>query len=310
MRLIDCCLLLTWSYFSYQTVCEFIRPKVFGTDMTESKFEREFLDPIMAGLASDAAVLAQDLSVVKSAELNCCLAPYMHRLSVAVLAKDLPPLSQAVLHVRPSRLQSNLYRRFSRLQKKDEGLKNFFRAYTELRPITNHPYCLLVPGRTQQPKKAADPDTESSAASSWWKKSLESAGMTENGDLGIESGYKVVLLLHILAYAELLGEKVLVFSQCLKTLDYIERVLGQEDWKKHVPSLCHFSDLTLGGWKKSQEYLRIDGDTKSAERGELVDTFNQDDVNKESARVFLISSLAGGIGINLVSTFMQMDTVI
>lgn len=116
----------------------------------------------------------------------------------------------------------------------------------------------------------------------------------------MENSSKMVLLLYVLAYAETVGDKVLVFSQSLKTLNYVERILAHEDWMLHVPSLKEkFPDKRLGGMKRDVDYVRIDGDTKSGDRGDLVDKFN--DSTEQSARVFLISSKAGGIGINLVS---------
>ena len=78
----------------------------------------------------------------------------------------------------------------------------------------------------------------------------------------------------------------------------IESLLGSEDWKRHVGSLKEsFPQTKLGGWEKNKDYLRIDGSIESGKRGTLVDTFNKN----EDVRVFLISSIAGGLGINLVS---------
>lgn len=44
--------------------------------------------------------------------------------------------------------------------------------------------------------------------------------------------------------------------------------------------------------------IRMDGSTSSGERGDLISQFN--DETSATARVFLISSRSGGIGINLV----------
>lgn len=71
------------------------------------------------------------------------------------------------------------------------------------------------------------------------------------------------------------GEKVLIFSQFTKMLDILEMVMG-----------------TLG-----IKYLRLDGETKVMERQSMIDEFNQD----ESISVFLLSTKAGGFGINLTS---------
>jgi SWI/SNF-related matrix-associated actin-dependent regulator 1 of chromatin subfamily A len=45
------------------------------------------------------------------------------------------------------------------------------------------------------------------------------------------------------------------------------------------------------------KFLRLDGSTPVAERQDLIDEFNDDD----SIRVFLLSTRAGGLGINLTS---------
>jgi hypothetical protein len=84
-----------------------------------------------------------------------------------------------------------------------------------------------------------------------------------------------------------------------QTLDFISEVLAIQDWTKQLPSLTSsFGDLSIGGWKLGRDYLRIDGSTTGSERGDLVKEFNQD---LSSVKLFLISSRAGGIGINLCS---------
>ena len=298
-------ILLTGSPFQnnlseFYNMCEFIRPGIFGLNSTE--FDRVYVQPILAGMASDSSTHAQDLSTVASHDLNTLLKPHVHRVNVSVLAKDLPPLIQAVIHVRQSRVQSRLLGSFQRAQKMDPELKNFFKAYAEIKPISNHPYCLLMPSRNQPAKGSLDSSDsfESPPTTSWWESTLKQEGVDplESG-LAVESGYKIVLLLHILAKSEQLGEKVLVFSQSLKSLDYIERVLALHDWKTAVPSLRCFADRRLGGWANSRDYLRIDGDTTSSERGGLVDFFNQE--SNGTVRAFLISSQAGGVGINLTA---------
>ena len=96
--------------------------------------------------------------------------------------------------------------------------------------------------------------------------------------------------------ADELKEQVIVFSKCLKTLDLVERLLQVQDWQKEVGSLDYYHGK--GGWKRGKDYLRIDGSVESGKRGTIIDSFNKD---KAGVRAILISSLAGGIGINLVS---------
>lgn len=110
----------------------------------------------------------------------------------------------------------------------------------------------------------------------------------------ITNGNKCVLLLHILMHAQQLGEKTLVFSQCLKTLDYLSDILAEKEWTKRVPSLQKsFPDGRMGGWRQGVDFVRIDGSTGSGERGELIKDFSSDD----NIRAFLISTGAGSLGV-------------
>ena len=105
---------------------------------------------------------------------------------------------------------------------------------------------------------------------------------------------KLTILAHILAFALQKGDKILIYSKDLKTLDMVELFLGERDWRKQV-NLGTFGKL--GGWEKNKDFARIDGSINSSVRGDLVDRFN----SSSTMKAFLISALAGGIGINLVS---------
>lgn len=96
----------------------------------------------------------------------------------------------------------------------------------------------------------------------------------------------------------MIGDKVVVFSQSLPTLSYIEQVLQHPTWmgfKLHLPD--NTRKLNIGGWKKNEEYLRIDGSVDAKERGDLIDTFHSS--GNQQSKLFLLSTNAGGLGINL-----------
>ena len=107
------------------------------------------------------------------------------------------------------------------------------------------------------------------------------------------------------------GDKVVVFSQCLKTLDYIESIIRLPDWGNEVPGVANLSrdsGKIFGGWTNGKDYLRIDGQTSAFERGVLIDQFNDvkaekkrdssggDLVLDERLKTFLISTRAGNAG--------------
>jgi SWI/SNF-related matrix-associated actin-dependent regulator 1 of chromatin subfamily A len=87
---------------------------------------------------------------------------------------------------------------------------------------------------------------------------------------------KVTVLLNLLAKYQEEGRKVLVFSQFTQILDILQAVLKQREIK----------------------YLLLTGSTAVDVRQSLVDEFTEDD----SISVFLLSTKAGGMGINLTAS--------
>jgi len=97
------------------------------------------------------------------------------------------------------------------------------------------------------------------------------------------------------------GGKVLLFSQSLPALDLIEEVLSLPNWGSLVGVTQRLEaegirlPCPLGGWKLGKNYLRLDGSTK--DRQKLIDNFNK----SPSLQLFLVSTKAGNMGVNLVS---------
>lgn len=92
----------------------------------------------------------------------------------------------------------------------------------------------------------------------WYDEFIE-----DGDDANVELSGKLVLLLEILANADIVGDKVLVFSQSLSSLDLIERSLGGG---------------SIGGnemsWCKGVDYFRIDGSTAAKTRQRYAEIFN------------------------------------
>lgn len=93
--------------------------------------------------------------------------------------------------------------------------------------------------------------------------------VTEADEFNVELSGKLVLLMEILADAEAVQDKVLVFSQSLVTLDLIEKMLGGGE---------------IGGdrenWCRGCDYFRMDGSTSAAMRQRWADIFNDEDNKK------------------------------
>uniref|UniRef100_A0A8C2BGG3 DNA helicase n=1 Tax=Cyprinus carpio TaxID=7962 RepID=A0A8C2BGG3_CYPCA len=115
----------------------------------------------------------------------------------------------------------------------------------------------------------------------WYKEFV-----TEADSEILEHSGKMVLLFEILRMAEELEEKVLVFSQSLISLDLIEDFL-------------ELAEKKCGKWFRNIDYYRLDGSTNAVTRKKWAEEFN--DTSNVRGRLFLISTRAGSLGINLVA---------
>lgn len=98
------------------------------------------------------------------------------------------------------------------------------------------------------------------------------------------------------------GHKVLLFSQFTMMLDIIE-VRAHPIQRLTVSHLLQDWATEFKGWR----LCRIDGSTSASDRSEQVALFqNPSKSEKNPPRLFLLSTRAGGMGLNLVAA----DTVI
>uniref|UniRef100_A0A671LZ81 DNA helicase n=1 Tax=Sinocyclocheilus anshuiensis TaxID=1608454 RepID=A0A671LZ81_9TELE len=126
----------------------------------------------------------------------------------------------------------------------------------------------------------------------WYKEFV-----TETDSEVLEHSGKIVLLFEILRMAEELEEKVLVFSQSLISLDLIEDFLELAGRAKEEGKLSPYKGE--GKWFRNIDYYRLDGSTSAMTRKKWAEEFN--DTSNVRGRLFIISTRAGSLGINLVA---------
>uniref|UniRef100_A0A8C3RPN4 DNA helicase n=1 Tax=Chelydra serpentina TaxID=8475 RepID=A0A8C3RPN4_CHESE len=127
--------------------------------------------------------------------------------------------------------------------------------------------------------KATSSSNPGSPAPDWYKDFVTDADAEV-----LEHSGKMMLLFEILRMAEELGNKVLVFSQSLISLDLIEDFLEL---------------ASEGKWFRNIDYYRLDGSTTAQSRKKWAEEFN--DETNVRGRLFIISTKAGSLGINLVA---------
>uniref|UniRef100_A0AAR2IZI0 DNA helicase n=1 Tax=Pygocentrus nattereri TaxID=42514 RepID=A0AAR2IZI0_PYGNA len=113
----------------------------------------------------------------------------------------------------------------------------------------------------------------------------------------LEHSGKIVLLFEILRMAEEVEDKVLVFSQSLISLDLIEDFLELAGRAKEEGKISPYKGE--GKWFRNIDYYRLDGSTNAMTRKKWAEEFN--DTSNVRGRLFLISTRAGSLGINLVA---------
>ncbi|XP_053180071.1 transcriptional regulator ATRX isoform X1 [Scomber japonicus] len=113
----------------------------------------------------------------------------------------------------------------------------------------------------------------------------------------LEHSGKMVILFEIMRMAEEVEEKVLVFSQSLISLDLIEDFLELACRAKDEDKPSPYKGE--GKWFRNIDYYRLDGSTNATSRKKWAEEFN--DPSNPRGRLFLISTRAGSLGINLVA---------
>lgn len=77
-----------------------------------------------------------------------------------------------------------------------------------------------------------------------------------------------------------IGDKLVLFSQSIETLDAFEQFLALQNH--------HWNHII---WARNQTYLRFDGTTSGSDREQLINRFN----NESDLHLFLISTRAGSL---------------
>lgn len=140
----------------------------------------------------------------------------------------------------------------------------------ELRKVCNHPFLL---------DNVEHRETERKFKEYLENGDFEGKSPEEQQQMLNENGYvmtsgKMVLLDKLLPKLRQEGHKVLIFSQMVKMLDLLSEY-------------CEF---------RSFKFERLDGRIRGAERQKAIDRFE----TEEDSFIFMLSTRAGGVGINLV----------
>ncbi|XP_061830496.1 helicase ARIP4-like isoform X2 [Nerophis lumbriciformis] len=316
----------------YWCMVDFVRPDFLGT---RQEFSNMFERPILNGQCVDSTPQDIQLMRYRSHVLHSLLEGFVQRRGHDVLKDQLPSKQEHVILVRLCPLQRALYTEFMN-RFKEAGNSgwlslNPLKAFCVCCKIWNHPDVLYE--AIQKENLASDQDldldditsaahTRCPTAANQKPKPLETPNPIGGLSLNqlqdranqvityewakdimcdykpgiLENSAKMVLLFHLIEESVRKGDKLLVFSQSLSTLTVIEDFLA----KRPVPPSPNTSsrDRPSRNWVRNVHYYRLDGSTTTSERERLINQFN--DPNNTSALVFLLSTRAGCLGVNLI----------
>ncbi|XP_037535411.1 helicase ARIP4 [Nematolebias whitei] len=318
----------------YWCMVDFVRPDFLGT---RQEFSNMFERPILNGQCMDSTPQDVRLMRYRSHVLYSLLEGFVQRRGHDVLRGHLPSKEEFVILVRLSPIQKALYTEFMKRFREAGnsgwlGL-NPLKAFCVCCKIWNHPDVLYEALQKENQANEQDLDLDDITSASNPRCPAPSAGLKTkasdssnskvNNDLPplnpsqdranqvityewakdimsnyqigvLENSAKMVLLFHLIDESVRRRDKVLVFSQSLSTLTVLEDFLS----KRQMPKGIATTDSKNQNWVRNLNYYRLDGSTSASERERLINQFN--DPENTSTWVFLLSTRAGCLGVNLI----------
>ncbi|NXJ13366.1 RA54B protein, partial [Odontophorus gujanensis] len=261
----------------FYALIEFVNPGVLGSLSTYRKIYEE---PIVRSREPSATKEEKELGEKRAAELTRLTGLFILRRTQEVINRFLPPKKENIIFCRPTALQLELYRKLLSSQVISSCLQGWLEnsphliCIGALKKLCNHP-CLLFKAVKE---KSCDPKSDEHVESSLFEGLTDVFPQDYTSDTfsATDSGKLQVLVKLLAAIQELSSsERVVLVSNYTQTLNIL-----QETCKSYGYS-----------------YTRLDGNTPVSQRQQIVDNFNR---KFSPAFIFLLSSKAGGVGLNLI----------
>ncbi|KAI9309252.1 P-loop containing nucleoside triphosphate hydrolase protein [Cunninghamella echinulata] len=256
--------------YEYYCMVNFTFPDLLGG---QEYFKEEYKDPI-EDVYADTSNSMRLFARKRLLQLQLMVQSYVQRKSPAILDAELYGKSEYYIHCPLTPVQFKLYISLMEMLKPNSSL---FDTIAILRSICNHPSIIekILKNRLQKN----------------FIKSVQNLPQTDDDDNDYEDEYnaieksfdieswkyshKVMIIIAISNLCKSKKEKLVIVSHSLLYLDYLERL------------------LSIFGY----HLLRLDGNLEANSRQPIIDKFNND----PKYNIFLISSKAGGIGVNITS---------
>ncbi|KAF3691906.1 DNA repair and recombination protein RAD54B [Channa argus] len=257
----------------FYAIIEFVNPGILGSS---TAYKKVYEEPILRSRQPSCTEEERVLGEERAAELSRLTGMFILRRTQEIINRYLPPRLDWTLFCSPSPLQLGLYKHllchrvFRTCLQGSSQTHTHLACITALKKLCNHPGLLhcTVKERTEN----------DSVESSLFKGLVDlfPESYSSDGFKTADSGKLLVLSDLITAIRTLSpSDRVVVVSNYTQTLDLLQ-------------DLCVHMGYT---------FSRLDGHTPTGQRQRLVDNFNSP---YSQNFLFLLSSKAGGVGLNLI----------
>eukprot|EP01063_Lacrimia_lanifica_P009052 TRINITY_DN16081_c0_g1_i1.p1 TRINITY_DN16081_c0_g1~~TRINITY_DN16081_c0_g1_i1.p1 ORF type:complete len:1531 (+),score=644.54 TRINITY_DN16081_c0_g1_i1:74-4666(+) len=305
----------------YHTMIDFVRPGAWGVDDLNDIYVRAAADP-------SARV-----------ELAHAMKGFIQRVDCRVLRDELPPLTEYVVFTTLSPLQRRVYSELMSSQGGDQNAKvktskalslsalmmklcshtHLLRSYCyskgvkpldELEKTDEGDEFDVDNDAIDRMKKGLALYNDTGRDFSWALPLFQNDSYLNGDDDALAHNPKTEILLDIVAKATDDGEKLVVFCESAGMMDVVESCLKKRAAPAGARRLTSVMNASTGlptrsrrstgtvrpQWRKGTDYHRLDGSVGLNKRQALCDDFNNP---QSKSHVLLISTRAGGLGINL-----------
>ncbi|XP_007886120.2 DNA repair and recombination protein RAD54B isoform X3 [Callorhinchus milii] len=264
----------------FYSIVEFVNPGILGSACIYRKIYEE---PIIRSQQPSATTEEKQLGEERAAELYRLTGLFILRRTQDIINNYLPSKTEWIIFCRPVALQLEVYHKLlatravkSCLQGKLENSSHLV-CIGFLKKLCNHPSLLFntIKGKQTNSVKPRFGDVLE------FNDYKDLAGIFpenyEPGTFTAKDSGKLRVLTDLLAaiHHQTPSERVVLVSNYTQTLDILQE-------------MCKCSGYT---------YTRLDGHTPVAHRQQIVDLFNS---KQSETFIFLLSSKAGGVGLNLI----------
>ncbi|XP_074539824.1 DNA repair and recombination protein RAD54B isoform X1 [Halichoeres trimaculatus] len=256
----------------FYAIIEFVNPGILGSS---TGYKKVYEEPILRSRQPSCTEGERVLGEERAAELSRLTGMFILRRTQEIINRYLPPRLDWTLFCEPSALLLELYERllchrvFRACLQGTTQTHTHLACITALKKLCNHPGLLHA-----TVKEKTDGSLESSMYDGLAELFPESYS---SGGFNIEDSGKLLVLSDLLSAVRQISpsDRVVIVSNYTKTLDLLQ-------------DLCTHMNYT---------FCRLDGQTPTSQRQRLVDNFNSPYSN---TFLFLLSSKAGGVGLNLI----------